>query len=783
MGACYGARSVRCDHLLLSMASILSRATRLSAPISARTLLRASRSGIILPRYYVQPIASLQRAQSTAAALKVEELFTSGTEVKRPSPAPRPAVHEEEHSAIEDDQAEFTTLKNVVSQSTLKALTVSPMQLQHMSPVQEAVLGMLPDLIKPLDPNADPTQAAPRDLLVKARTGTGKTIAFLVPAIEARLAEIQRYGKVMKRETGMDRKFEIRAQRTYGRENAGVVIISPTRELATQIAVEATKLVKHHPELRVHLFVGGESKRQQMRHWMESTRDIIVATPGRLRDMLENEPAVAGPISKSKFLVLDEADTLLEMGFREDIESIAKDLAPTPERQTFMFSATVSKRIQQVAESILDKNHAFINCVSDDAPPVHAHVPQYHTVVPSAEDQIPHVLRLIAHDQLTNPDNSKVLLFLPTTKMTQLFSTILQEMRSTLPNARTRLFEIHSKRTQQSRTKMSNEFRNDTSGASVLVSSDVSARGVDYPGVTRVIQVGIPASGEQYVHRVGRTGRGKDKHGRADLVLLPWELGFVTWQLTDIPMKPLTVSELTSTVRKLAEENDAQPKAIRARISNPYLTKLNTIPDRIKMLQENMDKDAVKETMASLLGYYASRSGELRCDKGVIVAGVKAWTVEACGLEEPPYISEAFLTRIGAFDQPKRARRGVQSYRRDQGRVPGAQWRSSSSSRSRSVFGEEGGDRFGGGGDRFGGGFRRRDSEGGSGGGYRRRDGESGGFQRRDDGERNGGFQRREGGGGGFQRRDGERGGRERSSERDDSSSWFTRGRDRSSSV
>lgn len=187
-----------------------------------------------------------------------------------------------------------------VNEETLRALTVSPMQLTTMSAVQAEVLPLLPGLIRPHDPE-DPSSSA-RDLLVKARTGTGKTIAFLVPAIEARLAEIERFGQDALDKSGLDPRFERKARRQLSRDYAGPVIISPTRELATQIAVEATKLLKHHRDLQVHLLVGGESKRQQMKHWSNSSRDLIVATPGRLRDLLENEPTVAEPISKSKMV-------------------------------------------------------------------------------------------------------------------------------------------------------------------------------------------------------------------------------------------------------------------------------------------------------------------------------------------------------------------------------------------------------------------------------------------------------------------------------------------------
>ena len=347
------------------------------------------------------------------------------------------------------------------------------------------------------------------------------------------------------------------------------------------------------------------------------------------------------------------------MGFREDITAISDCLAPKEQRQTFLFSATVSRDIQQVAKQVLSRNHQFINCVSADDSPVHAHVPQYHTVLPSAGHQIPHLLRLIAHDQLSNPGKSKIIMFLPTTKMTQLFATFIRELGRTLLPSRsgTAVYELHSKRTQDSRTSTSNRFRNDRSGAAILVSSDVSARGVDYPGVTRVIQVGIPGGTDQYIHRVGRTGRGRDGHGRADLVLLPWEIGFVSWQLTHIPLKPLTVNELSNQMRALADQFDADPKGTMhgARFrgdafSAPYAPSLGEFEKEIGTLLQQLDPDAIKETMASLLGYYFGKGPELRVQKPVILQGLRDWTTEACGLPQPPHISDAFLQRIGMND-------------------------------------------------------------------------------------------------------------------------------------
>lgn len=345
--------------------------------------------------------------------------------------------------------------------------------------------------------------------------------------------------------------------------------------------------------------------------------------------------------------MLDEADTLLDMGFREDIEDIMKKMPPSPERQAFMFSATISKAIQEIAREVLDPNHVFVNCVTEESP-VHARVSQYHTVLPSPSDQLPHILRLIAHDQLTNRGLSKTVVFFPTTKMTQLYHTLLREAsKTTLPLGRnTRFYELHSKRSQDQRTRASNAFRADTSGASVLVTSDVSARGVDYPGVTRVIQVGIPATADIYIHRVGRTGRAGTE-GRGDLILLPWETGYTTWQLGSIPLKTVTVDELTSQVEELATEADKHNAHTRAK--QPYLTTLKSLEDNVKELLTMIDEAAVKDTFLSNVGYYIAKSHELRIKRQDIVDGLKKWAVQALGISKAPHISEDHLARFGVW--------------------------------------------------------------------------------------------------------------------------------------
>jgi ATP-dependent RNA helicase MSS116 len=190
-------------------------------------------------------------------------------------------------------------LEGSIADETLKALTKEPFRLTHMSPVQAEVLPLLPQIAEPFTSNDGP----PRDILVRAKTGTGKTLAFLIPAVEARLKALQAYGEQVALDAGMknDPSLISRARRAYASENVGTLIISPTRELASQIAEEAMRLTRHHPGFNVLMFTGGASRRDQMREWTRGRKDIVVGTPGRLRDVLD-EPEVAKGFSKTQLV-------------------------------------------------------------------------------------------------------------------------------------------------------------------------------------------------------------------------------------------------------------------------------------------------------------------------------------------------------------------------------------------------------------------------------------------------------------------------------------------------
>ncbi|KAF9929563.1 hypothetical protein FBU30_001458 [Linnemannia zychae] len=443
-----------------------------------------------------------------------------------------------------------------------------------MSKVQSEVLSMLP------------TES---DMFVKAKTGTGKTLAFLIPALETVNAKCEK-------------KDLARG------DLATVLIVSPTRELAQQIADEARKLANIH-RFNVHCLVGGESKSRQIRQLNTKRVDIVVGTPGRLNDMIESVKEFREQLNGVKTLILDEADQLLDMGFKDSIENIVEALPK--ERQTLFFSATVSRQIKAIARSSLKPDFTFIDTVDPNEANTNLQVNQTYCVT-NYEQQLPLLARLIEDHKKTNP-HGKIMVFLPTTRGTQLYSSIFADLTSY------RLFSLHSKKSQEQRTKTSDRFRN--SRGSILFTSDVSARGVDYPDVSLVIQVGIPSSKEQYIHRVGRTGRA-GKSGEGVLMITPMEKGFIE-SMSDLP---LAVNETSKNIEEIMEDVKLMNKLAEAK--------------------QAQDPEMLHDAFTAYLGYYSGRSDILTGPKNDILEGAKEY-ITNLGADEPPHLSEAFLTKLG----------------------------------------------------------------------------------------------------------------------------------------
>ncbi|XP_061349836.1 DEAD-box ATP-dependent RNA helicase 31-like [Gastrolobium bilobum] len=467
-----------------------------------------------------------------------------------------------------------------LSDTRFDQCSVSPLSLkgvkdagyEKMTVVQEATLPLI---------------LRGKDVLAKARTGTGKTVAFLLPSIE-----------VVAKSPSSDRD-----QR---RPPILVLVICPTRELASQAAAEATKLLKYHPSIGVQVVIGGTRLALEQKRMQANPCQILVATPGRLRDHVENTAGFATRLMGVKVLVLDEADHLLDMGFRKDIEKI---IAAVPkQRQTLMFSATIPEEVRQVCHIALRRDHEFINTVKEGTEETHSQVRQMHLVSPL--DKHFSLLYVLLKEHIADDVDYKVLVFCTTAMITRLVADLLGELKL---NVR----EIHSRKPQSYRTRVSEEFRK--SKGLILVTSDVSARGVDYPDVTLVVQVGLPSDREQYIHRLGRTGR-RGKEGQGILLLAPWEEFFLS-TTKDLPIQKAPVPSV---------DLDTQKKVERA---------LSHV--------EMKNKEAAYQAW---LGYYNSNKKVGR-DKLRLVELANEFS-RSMGLDNPPAIPKLVLGKMGLRNIP-----------------------------------------------------------------------------------------------------------------------------------
>jgi ATP-dependent RNA helicase RhlE len=332
-------------------------------------------------------------------------------------------------------------------------------------------LGIIPEILKavehegydtpsPIQEQAIPVLLQQKDVLASAQTGTGKTAAFSIPIIQGLYQDNLQY-----------EKKHIRA-----------LILAPTRELAEQIK-DSFRGYSRHMGLRTEVIYGGVSQRGQEIALRKGV-DILVATPGRLLDLI-NQGLVK--LQFVKYLVLDEADHMLDMGFIKDVRKIVsyvKDM-----HQTMMFSATLPKEILSFANELL------INPVRIEITPPEAML-----------DKIDHSLYFVTKkdktnlliDLLVNPKMESVLVF---TRTKHGANKLVKELLAYGVKADA----IHGNKSQNMRQKALNNFK--AKRTRVLVATDIAARGIDVDDLSHVLNYDLPESPETYVHRIGRTGR------------------------------------------------------------------------------------------------------------------------------------------------------------------------------------------------------------------------------------------------------------------------------------
>ncbi len=313
---------------------------------------------------------------------------------------------------------------------------------------------------KPIQEQAIPVMLKGHDILGVAQTGSGKTLAFSLPI----LSQILVLG-------------DKRCPKT-----ARALILAPTRELAVQID-EAIRTVAKGAHLSTCLIFGGVSRLKQIKR-MEAGVDVLIATPGRLRDLVREKCV---DLSQTRFLILDEADRMLDMGFIHDVKQIAK-LLPQ-ERQTALFSATMPKEIAALAKCLLD-DPVKIEVVPQGTPAVE--ITQKLYCVPTSEKK--NVLSKL----LTNPAFDSVIVFTRTKHGADAVTRHLVKIGYLVAT-------IHGNKSQASRQSALKAFRERS--VQILVATDIVARGIDIPGISHVINYDLPDEAESYIHRIGRTGR------------------------------------------------------------------------------------------------------------------------------------------------------------------------------------------------------------------------------------------------------------------------------------
>jgi len=313
----------------------------------------------------------------------------------------------------------------------------------------------------PIQDRAIPHILRGEDVVGVANTGTGKTGAFLIPLINKLLIN----------------------------RNDRVLIMVPTRELALQISEEFNGFAKNL-QLYSTVCVGGASIGPQISQ-LRRRPHVVIGTPGRLKDLLERKVLV---LSAFKIAVLDEADRMLDMGFIADMRKILA-LLPKP-RHTLFFSATLSPEIEKLIGEFLHEPVRIKVSTRETA----AGIDQDIVRVPQGADKL-----AILHDLLVAPGFDKVLIFGRTKHGVEKLSKKLIERGF-------RAESIHGNKTQGKRQKALDLFKRDH--VQVLVATDVAARGLDISGVSHVINYDIPATREDYIHRIGRTGRA-GKKGKA----------------------------------------------------------------------------------------------------------------------------------------------------------------------------------------------------------------------------------------------------------------------------
>ena len=430
--------------------------------------------------------AAADRKAAKRAAKKAKREAAGGNEGS-PDDAPAPATP----SPGDDDKP---TPEEVAAFREEHAIKVAPGTVDPIIRFQDAPFPkkLIQALLKqgytapsPIQAQAWPIAVTGKDVIAVAKTGSGKTCGFLLPA----LCRIVKQGPSAAPEMEMiDGRFRPAAV------VPAAIVLAPTRELAIQIGDECAKFCPAAGAKVVTLY-GGASKGDQLRA-LRTGADVVVATPGRLNDFLAPPPGFSAPVSarNAHYVVLDEADRMLDMGFEPQIKKILK-MCPTA-RQTLMFTATWPEAVRKIADAFTQPDAAHVR-IGDGGERLTANKSITQTVEVIEEEQ--KLDRAVAVLKKNIVDGARGIVFCGTKRRCDFIDRKIKASGLRSAGA------IHGDKDQAEREYSLDLFRKGK--APLLVATDVAARGLDIPGVAFVLVYDFPLQVEDYVHRIGRTGR------------------------------------------------------------------------------------------------------------------------------------------------------------------------------------------------------------------------------------------------------------------------------------
>lgn len=432
---------------------------------------------------------------------------------------------------------------------------------------------------------------SPNGIVVRAKTGTGKTYAFGIPIINSVLHNENRGNYV------------------------DSVVFAPTRDLALQTQLSLEKVLAdcipaqvNHEKVRgkygnnsrngrygkqrddfkkslIPLVIGQTSYHGILSHFKPgNVSPLVVASPGRFMDMLRNQPVFRSKFAHLKNIVIDEADELLNGNFKQDIKDIINELSELrkPEAgeaedvrpKTMLFSATINEDVFELAESAIGQDFPFVDVTGSKTEEVNKNITQKLVKTSSlANSYIGAVERLVAKCQ--DEPRFKAIVFLSTTSAVEFFSTVMHRALA-VNKIKAPVYSFHGKLTQSRRDNAQNRFRQGKSG--ILVASGIGARGMDFPNVSHVIQIGVSSEIDQHTHKIGRTGRNGEK-GDAILFANQYEMPFV---------KALEKNNNTFEVEELNEE---EPE---------FLQTAKQVED----ITQRLGREYIHDTIYGFLGNY-----------------------------------------------------------------------------------------------------------------------------------------------------------------------------------